>query len=350
MARIIHVSNFNLLRLKRCYLNSASFKISNGLIRNGHHVINFPDRDLCRMFGFGHMNWLGRKRVNKHLITFCKSIKPDAILLGHADTITTETLKEIKKLLPNVKILQWNVDWIVPGLDDENIDVIKSKLNVVDATLVTTAESKLLKQFEKEDKFVGFLPNITDNSIETFDMFEKESSEYDMMFCASRNGIRQFCSKNVRVSDIVNDIKEKLPNLKMLLAGFSREQSLDGIDYQNAHGKCVIGFNLSRVNDVYLYTSDRLAHVVGNGQMAIIDRRTGYGDIFNDDEMVFYETREEFFEKLKYYSSNPKERMRVAKKGCEKYRKLFNEKVVAKYIMDILFDKLDKSEYCWLNK
>ena len=68
MKKIIHVSNFNLIRLKGCFQVGFPFKISNGLIRNGYSVLNYPDRDLCRMFGFGHMNFIGRNRLNKHLL------------------------------------------------------------------------------------------------------------------------------------------------------------------------------------------------------------------------------------------------------------------------------------------
>ena len=100
MKKIIHVSNFNLIRLKGCFQVGFPFKISNGLIRNGYSVLNYPDRDLCRMFGFGHMNFIGRNRLNKHLINFCKVTEPDAILIGHADLISNETLFEIKRLFP----------------------------------------------------------------------------------------------------------------------------------------------------------------------------------------------------------------------------------------------------------
>ena len=55
MKNIVHISNFNLMRLKGCFQNGFPIKISNGLIRNGYAVLNYPDRDLCRMFGFGHM-------------------------------------------------------------------------------------------------------------------------------------------------------------------------------------------------------------------------------------------------------------------------------------------------------
>ena len=44
MKKIIHVSNFNLIRLKGCFQVGFPFKISNGLIRNGYSVLNYPDR------------------------------------------------------------------------------------------------------------------------------------------------------------------------------------------------------------------------------------------------------------------------------------------------------------------
>ena len=52
MKKIVHISNFNLIRLKGCFQVGFPFKISNGLIRRGYAVFNHPDRDLCRMFGW----------------------------------------------------------------------------------------------------------------------------------------------------------------------------------------------------------------------------------------------------------------------------------------------------------
>ena len=52
MAKVLHVSDFHLLRLKTCCFSQISFKLTNGLIRNGHFVVNYPDRDLCRTYEF----------------------------------------------------------------------------------------------------------------------------------------------------------------------------------------------------------------------------------------------------------------------------------------------------------
>ena len=149
MKKIIHVSNFNLIRLKGCFQGGFPFKISNGLIRNGYSVLNYPDRDLCRMFGFGHMNFIGRNRLNKHLINFCKVTEPDAILIGHADLISNETLFEIKRLFPALKIMQWSCDWIVPGYAERNIKAVSSRLEAVDMTLISTGDRNLLQQFKR---------------------------------------------------------------------------------------------------------------------------------------------------------------------------------------------------------
>lgn len=347
MKRILHVANFNLFRLKKCYLNSITLKINNGLIRHGYHVITYPDRDLCRMFGFGHMNWFGRRKLQKHLIEFARAMKPDAVILGHADTVEQDTLFKLREIFPDIKILQYNVDRIVPGITDNNIAAINSKLDAVDATIITTAERKLLDMFKRDGKFVGFFPNPVDDSIERENAYLHEKLPYDLMLCVDRS-VRQFCGKYVPCEEIIADIRKQIPDLKLLLAGIDKHHLLEGAAYQDAHGTCAMGFNLSRINDVYLYTSDRLAHSVGNGQLAVLDDRTGYKDIFSDDEMCFFHTPEEMLEKIAFYHKNPRERMRVAKNGAEKYRRLFNEKVVGAYIADILFGEPTAEKYFWL--
>ena len=201
MKKIIHVSNFNLLRLKGCFQVGFPFKISNGLIRAGYSVLNYPDRDLCRMFGFGHMNFIGQNRLNKHLINYCKMTEPDAIVIGHADLIRTDTLLEIKKLFPQLKIMQWSCDWIVPGYAERNIKALTSRLEAVDLTMVTTGDKKLLQQFSRPGKAAGYLPNIADDSIETGRAFETETLPYDIMLCAN-TGKRQFCGKDEEVDKI----------------------------------------------------------------------------------------------------------------------------------------------------
>lgn len=346
MKNIVHISNFNLMRLKGCFQNGFPIKISNGLIRNGYSVLNYPDRDLCRMFGFGHMNFWGKKKLNKHLIEYCKVTKPDALLIGHADLIEAETIMKIKELFPNLRVMQWSCDWIVPNYAERNIKALHKYLDVVDVLMISTGDKKLLSQFKRPNNKIAYLPNMADASIETGKAFLNENFENDIMLCTN-TGLRQFCGKDKPIEEIVDESMAKVPELKWFLAGIKGKRNLNGYEYIEALGKSAMGLNLSRLNDVYLYSSDRLAHIMANGQLAFIDRRNGFGDLFDEDEAAFYGDEAEFFEKLKHFKENPKQRMAVAKKGFEKIHTEFSEVVVTKFMADLMFDKFKDEGKAW---
>ena len=66
------------------------------------------------------------------------------------------------------------------------------------------------------------------------------------------------------------------------------------------------------------------------------------GDIFNNKEIVLYESISDLAEKIKFYKKNSKSRISIAKKGKEKYFKLFNELNITKYILDRSMGKSSK--------
>ena len=112
-------------------------------------------------------------------------------------------------------------------------------------------------------------------------------------------------------------------------------------------GSTALGLNISARADNYLYSSDRLPQLVGNGVLALIERSTGYGDLFQEDEMGFFSTFDELVEKIEMFCANPDHRMAVAAAGREKYHRLFNEIRVAKYLFDVAFDRCDPVDYEW---
>lgn len=346
MKNIVHISNFNLMRLKGCFQNGFPIKISNGLIRNGYSVLNYPDRDLCRMFGFGHMNFWGKRKLNNHLIEYCRVTKPDALLIGHADLIEAETLLKIKEMFPHLRIMQWSCDWIVPNYAERNIKALQKYLDVVDILMISTGDKKLLSQFKRPNNVIAYLPNMADASIETGKAFTLEEPESDIMLCTN-TGLRQFCGKDKPIEEIVDESIARVPALKWFLAGIKGYRNLNGYEYIEQLGKSAMGLNLSRLNDIYLYSSDRLAHIMANGQLAFIDRRTGFNDLFAEDEAAFYSEQEEFFDKLKYFKENPEKRMEAAKKGFEKIHNEFNEKIVTKFMADLMFDKFKDEGKPW---
>ena len=58
------------------------------------------------------------------------------------------------------------------------------------------------------------------------------------------------------------------------------------------------------------------------------------GSFFNSNEIVSYNDVNDLADKIKFYKKNDKSRIRIAKKGKEKYFKLFNEVKISKYIID----------------
>ena len=229
MTRILHIANFNSLRLKGCFQCGFPVKITSGLIKNGFEVINYADRDLCRMFGFGHMNALGRWRLNKHLLEFCRTTRPDAILLGHANTVENETILKIRKTLPGIKVMQWNCDAVTPE-SKRNVNALNERLEVVDLTMISTGDKKMLNMFKKDGKPVAYLPNMADAAIETGTAFAERILPFDVLLCTN-TGRRQFCGKDKETEEILSESENRIAGIRWLLGGLRGRPPLHGADY-----------------------------------------------------------------------------------------------------------------------
>ena len=84
-----------------------------------------------------------------------------------------------------------------------------------------------------------------------------------------------------------------VPGVRPRFAGLCGAPHLAGAPYQVALGECAMGLNASRRNDLPLYSSDRLAQMVGSGQLALVDRATGYDSLFSESEMGFFASLDE---------------------------------------------------------
>jgi len=62
-------------------------------------------------------------------------------------------------------------------------------------------------------------------------------------------------------------------------------------------------------------------------------------DIFSVNEMVFYKNIIDLSDKIKFYSQRDTIRKKIAKNGKKKYFKLFNEKKITNYFINIFKDK-----------
>lgn len=343
MVRILHVG-YAPVSMKSLNQHATGIKLCNGFIRNGHQVLALSDRDVARGFGFGHRR-LGRQPFNKMMRDYCRAHQPELMVLGHADMLDAQTIAIIREDLPGLKIVQWNVD---PLFEPDNIRRIEGKLNVVDITLVTTAGPSLAK-LRRPGVKIGFMPNPVDLSIEKGRMDLLPDPTFELFYACGNptRPLRVVCGQAWDMDAFMRDLMARQPGLRALTPGLFGHGLLNGAAYQAALEQAAIGLNISRRADDYLYSSDRLAHLTGNGLLAVIERATGYDRFFGDDEMAFFSNLDELAELIARYRTDRAARQRVAAAGRQHYAALFNEQRVAAYIVEAAFGSLDATRYPW---
>ena len=100
-----------------------------------------------------------------------------------------------------------------------------------------------------------------------------------------------------------------------------------------------MALNLSRGTPTKHYSSNRIASLMGNGLLTFIDYKVCMDSFFDKNEIIFYKNIDDLADKIKYYSSNDKIRIKIAKNGKKKYFQRFNEVKTTKYIVDTSFGK-----------
>ena len=342
--RILHVGNFG-SRAKGAFLHSVAPKISRGLVKLGHHVVDFADRDAARAATLLGSRKFGVGQANRALARLAADMRPDLLVLGHADTIRAGTVAALRRAMPRMRVLQWNVD---PLFEPDNVARLLGKVAVVDATLVSTA-GEALAPLRRRGMALGFMPNPVDFAVESGRADLVEDLPYDLFFACGHPArpLRALCGQDWDMEAFFAALRREVPGLRTRLAGLEGQPHLAGAAYQEALGCCAAGLNASRRNDALLYTSDRVAHMVGNGQAILIDRATGYGRLFSETQMGFFSGMAELGGLVRRMMAEPAWRQAVAQAGRARYHALFNETVVAGYVVDVAFATLDAARYEW---
>ena len=339
--KILHVTNFNERHNGRLFYNTGK-RINNGLIRLGHSVLEFSDRDIVSYYrSLKDLN--GSKRLNSKLIDVISNYVPNIIILGHADLIKLETLKFIKKNYPQIRIVQWFLDrmdskWKV------NRKRFLDKIGIMDSSFCTTDPNSL--NLPKNSK-IYFMPNPVDESFERLHNYKYSNFNNDIFFAMS-HGVHRGVLKSGKFDqreNFINKVMKKSPNIRFDLYGMNNRQPIWADNFINAISQCKIGLNLSQGHAAKYYSSDRFAQLIGNGLLVMIDQKTKFGDFFNDDELVLYKNTKDLAKKIEKYSNNDKLRKKIAKKGRDKYFKYFNSTVVADFIIKKAFSIKHKKFY-----
>lgn len=314
-------------------------RLINGFSRLGHTVYVFNDRDVARYGNIFRSQKLGKKFMNDSLIDACLVYRPDLIVLGHCKNVSNETLEEIKKNVPEVKIIYRNVD---PLSSSGNVRDICQRMASVDSIYVTTA-GEALRQFSSRGAGVYFMPNPVDVALDTVCAFDNPAADIDVLFLASflRD---QHDHRHITARYLFEHLPEE--NVKIGGAGINQER-IYGAGFYDVLARSKMGLGISKTAEFYLYCSDRVSQYMAAGIMTFLPEGPKFEDVLGADSFVSFSSNEDLVRKIRYFKNHENERIEIAKNGYRKVRDVFDVEKICQFMIDTTFGASLSMEYRW---
>jgi hypothetical protein len=315
----------------------TDLKLYNGMIRNNWNVCTFSDRDIARLAAPLGIKPLGIKATNRKFIETCDNFRPDAIFLGHCDTLTNDTLREVKRRHPQTPLIHYNIDalWI-----ESNVAKIHHRKEVVDAIYCTTGGSALV-QFRTGKNIVGYIPNAVDPSIDCHDNSIKTEFKRDLMYCGKGDTSDE---RYPLVVSLHEQLKEKL---HFETFGIYGKSEIWGERYEQVITTSKMALNLNRIEGWPLYSSDRIAQLIGNGLLTFVWDKGHMRKILDDRHAVFFKDEDDLTSKILQFHNNDSMRKLVAAAGRAYYHEHFSAQSVVHYMIEMATGKLPSNNYAW---
>ncbi len=339
--KILHIGNFGVKVNHRLFNISISNKLSNGLIRNGHDVINFDFRNTTKRLFYN-------QDINKKIIEIVKHYRPDLILFGHNNIMDRSSLLTIKEKY-NCKISLWYEDHVMKGDPNykNNLNLIEKNHDLIDKYFITTSPDIIKTKIKKEK--LNFLPIPVDPNIENETFYESQKTK-DLFFALS-HGVNYGKLKN-KITDertyFVNDLIKKGNNqFNYHFLGLFNEEPRWNYEFNNEVRICSTALNLSRGGPTKYCSSNRIASLMGNGILPFIDEKVQYQDFFTNDEIIIYKNVNDLLKKLEIITSNKKELIKRSKNSKKSYFSYFENTIVADSIISSIFDTSSTYKYVW---
>ena len=334
--KILHVHNM-MIRNKGIMKFYSGRKFSNGIIRNNHTLLEFSDRDLNRYLSPVGLRSVGRKKLQRQLIDTCINFQPDLILLGHCELIENGTLNEIRVLLPKVKIAHWFLDalWI-----QHNVERLQARIPAVDAIFLTTDQAAEHLE-DTAHTLIKYIPNPTDPSEDGLNNSRLDEFDNDLLFCGvGRRSDYRF--------DFVKGLDNLLPNnIRFKKIGIYGEPPAWGESYKEILSKSKMALNLNGKEGWPLYSSDRIAQLMGNGILTFLWNKGEMKKVIPDNHALYFDTQEELCEKIIYFHTHDEERKKIAASGYHHYHTHFSAERIIRYIIETTFQLPFTDDYLW---
>lgn len=323
--RIVHAANLQFDK-DGAHLWNQDQKIHHGLVRLGHFVYPFSINDRARMLSPINSKTFGKARANKALVETCRNVHPDLLVLGHAQFITAETLREIRQILPRIRIALWYVD----PLWDANATIhLRQRIDTLDALFCSTS-GPLLEALATPSCPAAFIPSAVDAGIECHRAFETPENEmlHDFLFFGRDKG-------EPGRRNMLHSLRSMLPELRCGFYGCLDQAGIFGWEKEQVIRRSKMALNLSRRSDVPLYSSSRIGELMGNGILTLTPRGAGLEELYPEDEVAYFENLEDLALKIRHLAGNPEKRLAMARKGWERNHSQYNGTAIARFIIGL---------------
>ncbi len=336
--KILHIANFNELSDGRLYYSFAN-KLNNGFVKDNHIVQIISDRPFLKnnkSLFYPFTNFSNYRNFNHKILNTIINFSPNLIIFGHVFNVE----KKIFDYCKSNNILTAN--WFIDSISKEFLNSKKKKnfvnlVNNVNKSFITTSPDyfKNNKIFKK----LHFIPNPVDSAIDHNRNYKSNNLEYDVFFAISHGQNRAILKKgkNDERESIFSYAIKHLNKFKFASFGINNTEPIWGSNYFYHLKRSKIALNISRGVYQKMYSSDRISSLMGNGLLVFLESKTGLKKMFRDNkDVIFFKTKVELVKKIKFFLKNDKLRKKIAKNGCNKYHKKFNNLNVARYILSQL--------------
>lgn len=278
------------------------------LSRLSNKILHFNRREMYFRYG--------KEKMNQMLLDLVKKEKPDYIFTWLTwDEFFIETLMEINKLSPKTKTV------VIFGDDTIQFNDFSRYYALLFNYVFTT-----LKSYQKRYKEEG-IPDVYFTSLTDAISFHpiKTEKKYDVTFIGSQKldqsgryeFIKYLKDNGVKVR-VFGFGWENFPDLKEVYGGALESEEVVNVINQSKINLCFSKDNFGRPQ-----MKAKIFEVGACKSFALCEYASDYTNYFKEGkEILFFRTKEELLEKVKYYVRNENEREEHAQAA---YKKIVNE-------------------------
>ncbi|MDC1080461.1 glycosyl transferase family 1, partial [Candidatus Pelagibacter sp.] len=141
--------------------------------------------------------------------------------------------------------------------------------------------------------------------------------------------------------------KESNNEINFDILGLYDEQPKWNYELYNQMQLSKTALNLSRGGPSKYCSSNRIASIMGNGILPIIDEKVCYQDFFDNDEILTYKNGRDLINKLLLIKDNKKEIIKRSIKAKKSYFAYFENTIIADSIIYKIFNTKKNFRYIW---